>query len=171
MPSTILRARLPWRRHNGAQRGRSIPVARAASSNRWRSTTSGSPYQRRAAAMGRRPHWRADSITSLPTFRQSESLPPKTDITFRCRLTSTACRRESSVHSRPSEVPPGGTTSDRTPQRSEMTSSAVMDRPNSSRVLAWSRRKERSSSVTSTSGSITRVSVVPITDRWAIGST
>ena len=169
--SRISVLRRPWRRQSDDATSPAIPSEAARSSKRARSTRPGSPNHAPAGAIGWTPQRRAAATTSSPTFRQSESLPPRTDTIRRPGSTSTACRRDNSVQSRLSSAPPGGTTSERTPQRSEITSDRMRGLERFSLALICSSRKSMSWSVTTTSGSSTRVSVVPITDRPPIGST
>ncbi len=100
------------------------------------------------------------------------SLPPKMLTTFFFLSTSISCLRESEVQSVSSWSSPSlATTSGRTPQRSEMMSDLVSGVGRSSRALICSRRKSRSASRTPSSALSVRVSVVPITERLAIGIT
>ena len=169
--SSVGKARIPWRRQRSSATRWFSPRPDARSLNRRRAVRPGSPYHRATGVRASRPQSPAASTTSSPTLRQSESLPPRIDTTPRVRSTSTACRRDSSVQSRPSADPPGSTARERTPQRSAITSAAVSGRGRSIRALICSSRNDRSSPVTDTSGSSTGVSVVPITERSPIGST
>ena len=86
--------------------------------------------------------------------------------------TSISCLRDSEVQSISVRSSPSlSTTGGLTPQRSEIMSSMVSGWSSSILALICLRRKYRSSSVTPSSALLVRVSVVPITERLAIGMT
>ena len=116
------------------------------------------------------PSERTNSLTSLPTFRQSVSLPPKMLIWACSRRISTTCLRDRCRKSRP-PPDPSFTASGRTPQRVAMMSAVVSGRSSFSRLLMLSSTKATSSSVMPIVGSLTGVSVVPMQVRLPIGIT
>ena len=106
------------------------------------------------------PIFSISSATSLPTFRQSVSLPPKILNCLVAKSASMACLRDSATQS--AVWLPPATANGRTPQRSAIMSAAVRGVASFSSLLALSRIKCRSASLTPTSGLETWVSVVPI---------
>ena len=135
------------------------------------SALDGSPYQRLTGFEALYPRSSNELTTSSPTFKQSESLPPNTEIIRYFRFVSTACFLDNSVQSLSWSTPPFGITSGLTPTLSAITSSAKSGLERVSFLFASLSKKSISSLSTETSCSLTRSSVVPITEHSPIGIT